>query len=129
LGTDLPLAAEVVLRPASGRLSGREPITSANVEAYRPRPAAVAVATAFFRDRGFESSELRGISFTIVALQSVFERTFGTRLAVTRHGSATSVTSEAGTLELPLAQIPAEVAEVIEAVTFTPPPDYGPTKV
>ena len=117
------------MRSAGGRLSGREPITSANVEAFRPSPAAVAVATGFFRDRGFESSQLRGISFTIVALQSVFERTFGTRLTVTRHDGATSVTSEAGTLELPLAQIPAEVAAVIEAVTFTPPPDYGPTKV
>jgi hypothetical protein len=129
MGTDPPLAAEVILRPPGGRLSGRDRITSANVAAYLPESAAVAAATDFFRDRGFEVSEPRGISFTITGPQSVFERTFGTSLAVIRQDGVTSVTGEPGTLELPLGQIPSKVRDVIEAVTFTPPPDYGPTKV
>jgi hypothetical protein len=119
IGTDRPLAAEVILRsPGGQRLSGQERITSANVAAYLPDPAAVSAATEFFRDRGFGTTERRGISFTITGPQSHFERTFGTRL-----------TGEASTLELPLDQIPATVKDVIEAVTFTPPPDYGPAKV
>lgn len=129
MGTDPPLAAEVVLRPPGGRLSARDRITSANVAAFLPEPTAVTAATDFFRDRGFEVSEPHGISFTITGPQSVFERTFGARLTVIRHDGVTSVTGEASTLELPLNQVPSNVRDVIEAVTFTPPPDYGPTKV
>ncbi len=129
MGTNPQVAAEVILRPPGGRLSGHEPITSGNIAAYLPEPTAVAVATGFFRDQGFESSDPRGISFTISGPKSVFEQTFGARLKVSCHDGATSVTSEAGTLELPLDRIPAKVKDVIEAVTFTPPPDYGPTKV
>jgi len=129
IGTDPTLAAEVIMRPPGGRLSGGDRITSANVAAYLPEPAAVAVVTGFFRDRGFGTTEPRGISFTITGPQSVFERAFGTRLTVTRRDGVTSASDEAGPLELPLDQLPAEVKDVIEAVTFTPPPDYGPTKV
>lgn len=129
MGTDPPLAAEVIFRPPGGRLSDRDRITSANVAAYLPEPAAVAVAADFFRDRRFEVSEPRGISFTISGPRSVFERTFGERLTVLHRNEATRATGEADPLELPLDQIPPAVRDVIEAVTFTPPPDYGPTKV
>lgn len=129
MGTDPPLAAEVIFRPPGGRLSDRDRITSANVASYLPEPAAVAVAAGFFRARRFEVSEPRGISFTISGPRSVFERTFGERLTVLHRNEATSATGEADLLELPLDQIPPAVRDVIEVVTFTPPPDYGPTKV
>jgi hypothetical protein len=32
-----------------------------------------------------------------------------------------------GRLELPLEALPADVAALLQAVTFTPPPDFGPT--
>jgi hypothetical protein len=57
--------------------------------------------------------DMVGNSFSITAPESTFERVFGTR--------------GAGSLELPLHALPKTLTDHVEAVTFTPPPDFGPT--
>jgi hypothetical protein len=121
------LSALVVLRPKDGRrLTGSEAITSETVDRYRPSPEGASRAAAYFRDAGFEVSELGGISFSITGHRSLFEERFGERLEPRREGGVDSVRTEGGRLELPLDRLPPEVAGHVQAVTFTPPPDFGP---
>ena len=127
---DPPLSAQVVLRPAGGAaLTGAEEITAATVARYAPDPAAVATAQAFFRDAGFAVGDARGISFAITAPKARFEDVFGDELVVDpgSRAGAISVSRAGGGRELPLTRLPAEVAAALQAVAFTPPPDFGPT--
>jgi hypothetical protein len=113
MADDAPLSALVVLRPGPGReLGDRGPVTAETIGEYLPSPEAVAAAQAAFAALGFEASAAVGPSFSITALRSRFEQVFGT----------------ADGLELPLDRLPADVRPLVQAVTFTPPPDFGPTE-
>ncbi|HEY7597359.1 MAG TPA: hypothetical protein VH969_29705 [Actinophytocola sp.] len=111
---DPELTAEVVLRPAGRPMSGWEQITAETVAAMRPDEAAVSAVRDYFQAEGFTVSPLRGISSTITGPRAAFERQFG----------ATALTGEP--LELPLDQLPRQVSEVVQAITFSARPDYGP---
>jgi hypothetical protein len=117
-----------VLRPAGGRdIDGREAITASSVAAFQPDAAAVAEAQAFFRARGFDLEQPVGISFSITGPRSLFESTFGERLDTEQEGGVVqSARPSRGGLELPLERLPATVARAVQAVTFTPPPAFGP---
>ena len=117
------LSAQVVLRPATGELTGDESITSENVHRFLPPPEAVAETEGFFRDAGFEVANVVGNSFSIVGSPSAFERTFGER---PERGGA-GVLVRGGGVELDLDSLPGSVRRHVQAVTFTPPPDFGPT--
>lgn len=117
------LAAQVVLRPASGELTGDEPITSENVQRFLPSPEAVAETEGFFRDAGFEVANVVGNSFSIVGAPSAFERAFGERPE--RGGEGVRV--RGGGVELELGSLPEPVRRYVQAVTFTHPPEFGPT--
>jgi hypothetical protein len=108
------VSAQVLLRPASGRrIGGRDEITSENIRDYAPRADAAALARKTFEADSFDVGPLVGISFSIAAPVSTFERVFKTSIA----GS---------TLELPLDALPEPLRRVIEAVTFQRPLDFGP---
>lgn len=109
---DPELAAEVVLRPRNGPLTGREQITAATLDSFQPAEETFARAGDYFRSHGFAVSPGLGISFTITGPRTTFEREFG------------AISSDAQ--ELPLNRLPAAVATLVQAVTFTPPVDYGP---
>ena len=110
MGEPDPLtSAEVILRPESGRLRDQPPATTTTVGRMSPPAGAVDEVADYLRGRGFEVLPGSGVSFSVVAPRSVFEREFG---------------QLAG--ELPLDHLPAPVADKVEAVVFTPPPDYGP---
>jgi hypothetical protein len=117
------LSAQVVLRPASGELSGDEPITSENVHRFLPSPEAVAETQGFFRDAGFEVANAVGNSFSIVGPLSAFERAFGERPE--RDGEGVRVAG--GGVELDPGSLPEPMRRHVRAVTFTPPPEFGPT--
>ncbi len=123
---DERLSAQVVLRPASGGMTGDERITSANVQRFLPSPDAVTETTGYFREAGFEVSEVVGISFSIVGSPSAFERAFGERPERGVEKGVDTVRTRGGT-ELDLGRIPAPVRRHLQAVTFTPPPEFGPT--
>ena len=104
----MDISAQVVLR-------AKGPITAATLAANQPPKEAVEAAQKLFRAAGFELGPYVGISFSISGSRSLFEKFFRTSLDKL-HG-----------YELPLSVLPKEVAAVIEAVTFTPPPDFGPS--
>ena len=114
------LSALVVLRTAAGDELGQTgPITSENVDESLPAPKAVALALEHFRAWGFDVTPALGPSFSITAPQERFEEAFGKDL---------SDEALAAGLELPLESLPTEVASVVQAVLFTPAPDFGPTE-
>ena len=104
------LSAEVVLHPPGGPLTGREQITAATVGAFQPSAETIATTGEYFRSHGFTVWPGAGISFTIAGPRATFEREFGA----------------VDSLELPLDRLPEDVAALVQAVTFTPPPEYGP---
>lgn len=75
----------------------------------------VEAARLLFREGGFELGPYVGISFSISGPPERFERFFGVRLG------------EMASLSFPLENLAGEVRESIEAVTFTPPPAFGPS--
>jgi hypothetical protein len=113
------LSALVVLRPAGGGdLGARAPITSETVSASLPSQDAISLALGHFQGRGFGVTAPVGASFSIVAPREQFEREFRVRLDEEKLAQG---------LELSLQTLPANVASVVQAVVFTPPPDFGPT--
>jgi hypothetical protein len=108
-----PLSPLVVMRPGPGRgLGDRGPVTAETVGEYLPSDEAIAATQHAFSQLGFEVGPAVGASFSITAPRSHVEQVFGT----------------AEGLELPLDRLAPEVREHVQAVTFTPPPDFGPTE-
>ena len=106
------VSAQVVLRPASGRrVTGA--VTSQNVREVMPSGADAALASGRFEQLGFQVGSLVANSFSITGPTTLFEKVFKTRF-------------RPETLELPSDALPNEIASIIEAVTLTPPADFGP---
>jgi hypothetical protein len=124
--SDEILSALVVMRSSSGKIVPGELVTSANIDEYAPDPGAVQAAIDYFAAAGFEVGQPLGISFAITANRSHFESVFGARLAVAENHGVLRVATDDG-LELPLEGIPENLRGDIHAITFTPPPDFGPT--
>jgi hypothetical protein len=104
----MEISAQVVLR-------AKGPITAATLAANQPPKDAVEAASKLFREAGFKLGPYVGISFSISGSRSLFEKFFGTRL------------DKLQGYELPLDSLPKDAVALIEAVTFTPPPDFGPS--
>jgi hypothetical protein len=123
----MELSAEVVLRPESGESLEGARITTETLARYKPPAAAAAETARFFSHHGFTTGAPGGISFTITAPTRHFEEFFGVTLDEEGLGQLT-VRSPEGSVsyELPLKALPPSVSRWIEAVTFTPAPDFGP---
>lgn len=127
LDRDSIVSAQVLLRPAGG---GRAPeiVTSTNVHESLPSRENVASASRHFADAGFSIGSAVANSFSITGRVPDFEKAFGVTLRSRPGGGVEAVDkSGAGGLELPLGRLPPGIARMIEAITFTPPPDFGPT--
>jgi len=82
-----------------------------------------------FTAAGFDVGAVVGNSFSISAPASVFENLFKTHLRHKQEGGIVSArVQESGSFELPPQALPWSVAKNVQAVTFTPPPDFGPTR-
>lgn len=139
------VSAQVMLKSASGRSpDGTTPITSANVREFLPSHETVAKASRAFAAKGFEVGPAAGNSFSITAPARLFERVFKARLHNTerggiqcrkqeekdkdKEGSDTYNDNDSGASEeLPLGALPKPLASEVVAVTFSPPPDFGPS--
>lgn len=123
------LSAQVLLRSASGKpADGQAAITAANIREYLPSPEVAAGAKQAFAQRGFQVGEVVGNSFSITASGETFEKLFQAKLRQGERGDVTvQGKSKSESYELPLAHLPDEIARLVEAVTFSPPPDFGPT--
>jgi subtilase family serine protease len=123
------LSAQVVLKPASGKsVDDRSQITSKNIKDFVPSTEAVSSATVSFRSAGFQVGQMVGNSFSITAPADTFEKVFHAHLE--RHKSRGVEVVKGGgsaSYELPLDALPKSLSTFIETVTFTPPPEFGPT--
>ena len=121
------ISALVVLRPENDD-AGSGPITSEVVGSFMPSPAAVEAATSFFAKEGFDVGDAVAISFSITGPRSLFEKLFGQKLEIerSRGGEPRSVRLDSGSLEFNLSVLPKSISQNLRAVTFTPPPDFGP---
>jgi hypothetical protein len=122
------ISALVVLRSASGADPvAATAITSENIGSFAPAPEAAAAVARFFASHGFRVDPLVGVSFSITAPAERFSELFGVPLERRSDGAIVAVQSGTETLELPLTTIPDEIRRFVSAVTFTPPPAFGPT--
>ncbi len=121
------MSAQVVLRAASGRPLAGATITAGNVHEYAPDPGAVSRVAAALSAIGFEVGPLVANSMSITAPVETFDTVFGVQLHRGASGAIT-LDSDAGEFELPKKGLPSSVASFVEAVTFTAPPDFGPTR-
>ena len=121
------ISALVVLRPESND-AGSGPITSDVVRSYMPSRMDVEAATSFFAKQGFDVDDVVAISFSITGPRSLFEKLFGQKLEIERRrgGEPRSVRIDSGALEFNLSALPQNISRRLQAVTFTPPPDFGP---
>jgi hypothetical protein len=128
LSKEQVVSAQVLLRAASGKpITGDTVITSDNIKDFAPAAEAVARASAAFAAARFEIGPAVGISFSITAPISTFEKVFKTQLRLAPGGGVEAIKADgSGSYELPLNALAAGLANLVTAVTFTPPPDFGP---
>ena len=123
-----PLSAVVVLRPAQGTgFDGWAQVTAANLAELLPEPGAAETAQAHLAAAGFRVEAPSPSGFSITGPRSLFEQVFGGRLTVDEGAGVKAVDGEPARLELPLELLPQAVRKVVQAITFSPPPDFGPT--
>ena len=116
------VSAQVLLATAEPLHAAQ--LTAQEIHRVLPPTAVVEQVQADFAEAGFAVGEAVGLSFSITAPVGVFERIFKTKLSRTARGGI--IISPGGAELLPLAKLRPLLAQNIEAVTFTPPPDYGP---
>lgn len=122
------LSAQVVVRPASGKRSlSPERITSENVAEIMPSDEDLRKAKQYFSDEGFEVDAGFANSFSITGDKKLFEKTFETKITKDEdENDAVKSKSKPETSELSASKLPGDVKRIVEAISFTEPPDYGP---
>lgn len=102
----------------------QEPWVSAVVTLAVPASdlAAITPAKGHFTSAGFEVHAPLGSTFAIAGPKSLFEKTFGRDLVVNDQDLITTVTTDAGELDLPVDSLPDNLQGVVESVRFVPPP-------
>jgi hypothetical protein len=113
------LSAEVVLRGPDG--DPPEPISGENLAQHRPDETRASAVREWFQRHGFDTTDVHGISFSITGPRHLFEKTYATPLVGEGAGPGVDI------VELPSpADMPSDLADDVVAVTFTPPPAFGP---
>lgn len=123
------ISAQVVLRAASGRnITPEVSITAENISQYAPSQESVEETSRMFSSLGFEIGKMVGISFSVTAQVRTFVDIFKVRLRQTDRGGIECLgDDDTGRLELPMANLSQKLALHLHAVTFMPPPDFGPS--
>ena len=123
------ISAQVILF-GKGRkpVDGRTLITSGNLISFIPREQSVTELNRIFSKNGFKVSSLFGISFSIAATADKFEEYFGARLYKEKNKTPGFILKRKKVgAELKNELLPDEIKKYVQAVIFTPPPDFGPT--
>jgi hypothetical protein len=120
---DKIISAQVILVAANGaRPSPQTRITSENIREWIASPETVERVSSELRRMGFEVGPCVGNSISITGPARLFESCFHTKLQEDGGGVQFAGIGK----ELPPNKIPISLREQIVAVTFTPPPDFGP---
>ncbi len=113
---DDPMISAVVTvrRPTTPQQSGQEDRDF----------AAISKVKSHLTLAGFEVAAPLGTTFSITAVRSHFEGFFNDRLVVDDAGFARSITTQDGDRDLSLDELPEDVREKIESVSFLPSPEF-----
>lgn len=121
------ISAQVMVVPRNGKLPNVL-IVSQTLEEYLPSQESLMQVRDFFATSGFELGLTVGNNFSITASLEMFERFFKVRLQLQKGAIIVSVRKDGtANYELPLASLPNEIKNLLIAITFTPPPAFGPT--
>lgn len=123
--TAASVSAQVLLRPA-GRVEPAGPPSAANLAEHLPSAEDAERVRAWFAGQGFDTGPVVATSFSVSGSPGLFRRTFGTDVELTAdpaRSGVREVRAAGGSWELALDQLPADVAEPVLAVTFSPPPE------
>lgn len=122
------VSAQVVLIAASGKHPDKDSrITTANINEWLPSPEVVFRVGQAFRVLGFEVADPVGISFSISGPVHLFESVFKTHLRRLTSGAIQfSTGGQDSSYELDREKIPRDLRKYVSAITFTPPPAFGP---
>lgn len=117
------VSAQVVLVGAGGARPGPHTlITATNISEWQPSVETIVRVSGELRDMGFEIGECVGNSISITGSVRLFESCFRTKLRDVGGG----VQFASAGYELAAENIPPALQAQIVAITFTPPPDFGP---
>jgi len=104
-------------------------ITAETIHEYLPSMETATKVRAALTAAGFTVGPLAANSITISAPVGTFEQVFQTSLRPHKRGGVECVAEDGSrSFELPRRGLPAAIAALVEAVTFTPPPDFGPSE-
>ena len=109
------LSAQVLLKPASGAMPRDADMTAANIAALVPAPQVVAGDIEVWRGRRFRGRAVVGLTFSIYGAGDP------SLIVFRNHG-----TRQASRGEIPRDRLPARLRDTVAAMTFPPPPDFGP---
>ena len=84
--------------------------------------ASITPVKGHFTSAGFEVHAPLGATFSIAGPKSLFDRTFDEDLQVNDQELVASVTTRDGGSQLPLDPLPENLRNVVESVSFLPPP-------
>jgi len=122
------MSAQVVLRSASGKAPDAH-ITAETLGQYLPSPEAAAQVRGAYAAAGFEVGPLVANNFSITAPAATFERVFHVKLRRAARGGIQFVHADGSAQsEPPLQTLSEELSRHVAAVTFSEPPDFGPTE-
>jgi hypothetical protein len=117
------VSAQVVLVAAGGaRPNSQTRITSENIHEWTPSSETIGRVSAGLREMGFKVGETVGHSLSITGPARLFESSFRTKLS--KKGKGVQFAGDG--YELAAKKIPSALRDQIAAITFTPPPDFGP---
>jgi pro-kumamolisin-like protein len=117
------VSAQVVLVAANGARPGPGTrITSQNIHEWAPSAETIERVSDHFRAMGFEVGECVGNSMAITGPVRLFESGFRVRLR--KAGGGMQFAGER--YEMASEKIPSTLRAHVAAITFTPPPDFGP---
>jgi hypothetical protein len=102
----------------------QEPWVSAVVSMAVPANdlASITPAKGHFTSAGFEVHAPLGATFAIAGPKSLFEKTFDRIIVVNDQELISTVTTDAGELDLPLDSLPDNVRAKVESIKFLEPP-------
>jgi hypothetical protein len=111
---DPVISAQVLLRAADGKKPSDADLTAARIKQIVPDRPTIDMVTGVFSRARFEVGQVVGLSFSITGRRSLFDSFLGVSGAGTRPG------------EVSLERLPQPARRAIAAITFPPPPDFGP---
>ena len=113
---DTLISAELILKSKSGNtLSTSEPVTSNNIEKYRPTQTTIDTAIKELKKLGFSVPQV-GVTISIVGTVKQFEKVFRINPRFIQAQNKVKVNQDA--------VIPESLKNVVEKIVFPTPPEY-----